>query len=186
MRLLVLCLGFVVVSYVVMRMQADLQWQAHAGERTCKTPCEQAIGAETCESRGLRPTAIICRNLERMGGRLAVRDSECQCPFVPLLQCQLHNSTSTFTEITTGDCAPNPPICWWALSCVVALLIAVREVVNCLCCGMCCGSSGGAEKGGGGFSIPGFGAIKSIVGATLGSGVAGPAGIAASKVVRLL
>jgi hypothetical protein len=170
----IIALSYVAVSTILMHMKHDLLWEQHgsgAADR-CQSTCENSPGLETCIDRGVPPASLLCHSVERLG-TLRVSRFSCECPAQPLLLCDLHNSTALWTTRETGTCKLDQPVGIWLISVVLAGLVALHGILSCFLCG--CHSK--REAGCGPWSLARM---------ALGSGVAGPTGIAASRAMALV
>mmetsp|Transcript_14372 Transcript_14372/g.38793 ORF Transcript_14372/g.38793 Transcript_14372/m.38793 type:complete len:176 (+) Transcript_14372:174-701(+) len=174
MQFTLLMLVYALGSLIALHMWHDLIMDNEPGVPLCSRTCEEFFdGVETCTDRLIPAERYVCKNYEMTRVGLDWEE-RCHCPFMPLMECQARNSSSlVFAEISTGECVAVMPKCYWAISAAVAGLIGIHGIIAWLTCG--------ASTKKGGFSIPGMGLVRGI----LGSGAAGPAGMAASKVLRL-
>lgn len=175
-----LAFAFVAVSVIVLHMQYELANEATLGaSQQCSATCDELLGLQTCIDRQVPPNGLLCQNFQSTS-RLQLESFQCACPYQPLLHCVAVNSTVMWahfvpSDASTGTCKPNKPICIWAISVLLALAIGLNGLLSCLLCG--CHS-----KQQGGCNVPGIGLLRVF----LGMGVAGPGGVAASKVMSLV
>jgi hypothetical protein len=173
-KVALLALTFVTFSVVTLHMLGDLDGQRDGTiGRACEHTCEAALGRQACVDRLVRPEALLCHDVVRLGkSTFPITSYSCQCLFEPLLFCGVHNSTTLLTKVETGTCEADKPKLYWALAVIVAGLVGLHGIVSLLCC------KGGSSAAGS--------SIWGLAKAALGSGLAGMPGLAASKAMSLV
>lgn len=182
---------YVSLSVVFLHMKHDLTWEKVAAQgrtpRTCPkaNTCEAVLGVEACIQRQVPADKLLCEHRQAVRNVPLDLPYSCECPFEPAFTCASVNSTVMWgfvpSDAQTGTCQPDARYGAWAASVLVAALVGLHSVFSCL---LCASSASSATSQRAGFigSIPGVGLVKSA----LGSGIAGPAGIAASKALELV